>query len=141
MWDFTNLLAIKGPPPLPLNVTINTMEAVNSIVWTGPGILATTSGWGSSIDLWDVAAHMEKLRTSTRSLYDDTNMHNPLRSIQCDVPLVSMSVANGLIISGGTDGNVNVLDLSDKTTTTPSGGPLQKFSDHKGRVMDIYAVS
>ena len=141
MWDFTDLSAIKGSPPLPPNITINTVEAVNSVVWTGPGILATISGWGSSIDLWDVAAHVEKLRKNTHSLYDDTNMHNPLRSIQCDIPLISMSVANGLIIAGDTDGNVSVLDPSDKTAAAPPGGPLQKFSDHKGRVMDIYAVS
>ena len=90
------------------------------------------------MDLWDVAAHMEKLRKSSRSLYDDTNMHNPLRMIACDAPLVSMSAANGLIIAGDTGGNVSVLDPSEKAAP---GGPLQKFSDHKGSVMDIYAVS
>ena len=90
------------------------------------------------MDLWDVAAHMEKLRKSSRSLYDDTNMHNPLRTIACDAPLVSMSTANGLIIAGDTGGNVSVLDPSEKAAP---GGPLQKFSDHKGSVMDIYAVS
>ena len=141
MWDFTDLSAIKGPPPLPPNVTINTQEAVNSIAWTGPGVLATTSSWRSSVDLWDVAAHMEKLQKSSRSLYDDTNMHNPLRTIACDIPLISMSVANGLIITGDTDGNVSVLDPTEKAAATPPGGCLQKFSDHKGSVMDIYAVS
>ena len=90
------------------------------------------------MDLWDVATHMEKLRKNSCSLYDDTNMHNPLRTIACDVPLVSMSTANGLIIAGDTDGNVSVLDPSEKAAP---GGPLQKFSDHKGTVTDIYAVS
>ena len=90
------------------------------------------------MDLWDVAAHMEKLRKSSRSLYDDTNMHNPLRTIACDAPLISMSTANGLIIAGNTGGNVSVLDPLEKAAP---GGSLQKFSDHKGSVMDIYAVS
>ena len=52
-----------------------------------------------------------------------------------------MSVANGLIITGDTDGNVSVLDPTEKAAATPPGGCLQKFSDHKGSVMDIYAVS
>lgn len=90
------------------------------------------------MDLWDVAGHMEKLRKSHRSLYDDTNMHNPLRTIACDVPIVSMSVANGLVIAGDAGGNVSVLDPSEKASP---GGPLQKFTDHKGSVVDIYAVS
>ena len=141
MWDFTNLSSIKGPPPLPPNVTINTQEAVNSIAWAGPGILATTSSWKSSVDLWDVTAHIEKLQKSSRSIYDDTNMHNPLRTIACDVPIVSMSVANGLIIAGDSGGNVSVLDPSEKTAGASPGGCLQRFSDHKGSVMDIYAVS
>ena len=92
------------------------------------------------MDLWDVAKHLENFRKRSRSLYDDTNMHNPLRTISCDVPLTSMSVANGLIIAGDTDGNVCVMDPSEKTATA-AGGCLQKFSDHKGTVMDIYAVS
>ena len=66
------------------------------------------------MDLWDVTAHIEKLRKSSRSIYDDTNMHNPLRTIACDVPIVSMSVANGLIIAGDSGGNVSVLDPSEK---------------------------
>ena len=90
------------------------------------------------MDLWDVGTHLEKIRKSSRSMYDNTNMHHPLRTISCDVPLNSMSVANRLIIAGDIDGNVSVLDPSDKAA---AGGRLQKFSNHKGTVTDIYAVS
>ena len=91
------------------------------------------------MDLWDVGAHLEKIRKSSRSMYDSTNMHSPLRTITCDVPLTSMSVANGVIIAGDIDGKVSVLDPSEKPAVV--GGCLQKFTDHKGTVTDIYAVS
>ena len=136
----TALSSIKTPPPLSPHVTINTMDAVTSMVWVSPGILATTSGWRStSVDLWGVAAHLEKIRKSSHFVYDDTNMHSPLRTIFCDVPLSSMSVVHGLIIAGDKDGNVRVLDPSEKSPA--AGNCLQKFSDHKGAVTDIYAVS
>ena len=93
------------------------------------------------MDLWDVTAHIEKLQKSSRSIYDDTNMRNPLRTIACDVSIASISVANGLIIAGDSGGNVSVLDPSEKAAGASPGGCLQKFSDHKGSVMDIYAVS
>ena len=67
-------------------------------------------------------------------------MSSPLRTISCDIPLTVMSVANGLIIAGDSGGNVIVMDPSEKMAAT-AGGCLQKFSDHKGVVMDIYAVS
>ena len=140
VWDFATLSANKDPPPISPNVTINTMEAVQSAVWVGPGILATTSGWQSSnVDLWDVGTHLEKLRKSSRSTYDDTNMHSPLRTVNSDVPLTSMSVAKGLIIVGDVEGNVRVLDPLDKPAV--AGGCLQKFSDHMGMVTDVYSVS
>ena len=132
--------AVKTPPPLHPSVTVNTMEATTSIVWVSPGILATTSGWSSvSVDLWDVEGHLEKIRKSSRSLYNNTNMHSPLRTILCSAPLTSLSVANGLIVAGDIDGNISILDPSEKPAVV--GGCLQNFSDHKGSVTDLYAVS
>ena len=138
------LSSIKTPPPFSPSVTINTMEAVSTMVWVGPGILATTcsnNGWSpASVDLWDVASHLEKIKKSGRFVYDDTNMHSPLRTISlADAPLSSMSAVNGLIIAGGSDGIVSVLDPSEKAAA--AGSCLQKFSDHKGAVTDMYAVS
>ena len=137
------LSSIKTPPPFSPSVTINTMEAVSAMVWVGPGILATTcsNGWSpASVELWDVAWHLEKIKKSGRFVYDDTNMHSPLRTISlANAPLSSMSAVNGLIIAGGSDGIVSVLDPSEKAAAT--GSCLQKFSDHKGAVTDIYAVS
>ena len=133
---------MKSPPPLSPNVTINTMEAVGSTVWVGPGILATTSGWRSvTVDLWDVGAHLEKIRKSSRSVYDNTNMHQPLRTITCKFPITSLALANGFIIAGDMEGNVTVLDPSEKPSTALGGACLQEFSDHKGAVTSVYAVS
>lgn len=140
VWNFATLSVNKEPPPISPSVTINTVEAVQSAVWVEPGILATTSGWQSSnVDLWDVGAHLEKIRKSSRSTYNDTNMHSPLRTLNSDVPLTSMSMANGLMIVGDVGGNLRVLDPSDKPTV--AGGCLQKFSDHMGMVTDVYSVS
>ena len=89
-----------------------------------------------NIELWDVGAHLDAKRKAGRQMYDNINMYNPTRTITCDVPLTALTVANDKIIAGDIDGNIKVLDPSNAALDC-----LQKFSDHKGAVTDIYAVS
>ena len=46
----------------------------------------------------------------------------------------SVAYSNGVLIVGDQNGSVKVMDTS-------SGKCLQEFTDHKGPVTDIYAVS
>ena len=77
---------------------------------------------------------MEAARKAGRKLYDDANIYNPVKTISNELPASSMCVASGLLVTGDQDGNVRVLNPT-------SGDCLQKFSNHKGLVTDLYAVS
>ena len=46
----------------------------------------------------------------------------------------AVAYSNGFLVTGDDSGCVRVLDVSD-------GKCLQEFSDHKGPITDIYAVS
>lgn len=88
----------------------------------------------TQIEIWDIGAHLEAVKKAGRDLYDDTNIYNPVKTVSNELPASSMCVANGLLITGDQDGNVRVLS----PTSTEC---LQKFSNHKGLVTDLYAVS
>ena len=125
-------LSLTDTPPLPPHVTLHTTEAVTSSCWVEPRCLATTTRHAINVDLWDVGSHLDALAKARRSLYDDTNIYSPTRSISNEIPPVCMRMANELLITGCEDGRVRV--LNPKT-----GELLQSFQNHKGMVTDMHA--
>ena len=133
MFDLPSLSSTDSPPLRP-HITLHTSDTVTSSCWVEPRCLATVARNSSHIELWDIGSHLDKLTKARRSLYDETNVYSPVRTIQNGKPPLCMGVANDLLITGDEEGHVRVLNLRD-------GKQLQSFHNHKGRITDMHADS
>ena len=131
MFDLPSL-SPSDPRPLPPHITLHTSNIVISSCWVEPRCLATVTQSTLHIELWDVGSHFDKLTKGRRSLYDDTNMYSPVRTIQNRIPPLCMGVANDLLITGDDGGHLRLIDPRN-------GNELQKFHNHKAKITDIYA--
>lgn len=131
MFDVPSL-SHSGSSPLRPHLTLHTNDPVTSSCWVESRCLATVTQRSNNIDLWDVGSHLDALTKARRSLYDETNIYSPIRTICNELPPQCLGVANELLITGDEDGCVRV--LNPKT-----GEKLQIFQNHKGRITDLYA--
>lgn len=125
-------LSHSASSPLPPHLTLHTTELVTSSCWVESRCLATVTQHSNNIDLWDVGSHLDTLTKARRSLYDETNIYSPIRTICNEVPPLCLGVANELLITGDRDGHVRV--LNPKT-----GEQLQIFQNHQGSITDLHA--
>ena len=133
VFDLSKVSPITASPsPDPPHVTLHTSEPPGSSCWVEPRCLATASISSPDISLWDVGTHLDSRTQSRRSaLYDQRNIYTPSRTFSNEAPPLCMGAANDLFITGDGEGYIRVLDPK-------SGKLLQTFSDHKGRVTDLY---
>ncbi|CAI8007365.1 hypothetical protein GBAR_LOCUS5169 [Geodia barretti] len=133
VFDLSKVSPITASPsPDPPHVTLHTSEPPGSSCWVEPRCLATASISSPDISLWDVGTHLDSRTQSRRSaLYDQRNIYTPSRTFSNEAPPLCMGAANDLFITGDGEGCIRVLDPK-------SGKLLQTFSDHKGRVTDLY---
>lgn len=136
IWDLSAIFqSIDAPPTAPptaphltLYTTFNTLPS-----WVAPGLLATRmhdDRFSLNLELWDVSEHLSQ----TQRAQDETTrrIYRSKRTIPCSAPPTSLSAANGLIVAGESNGNVQLFDTTGKC--------LQTFSNHKGPVTDFYVV-
>ena len=133
VFDLSKVSPITASPsPDPPHATLHTSEPPGSSCWVEPRCLATASISSPDISLWDVGTHLDSRTQSRRSaLYDQRNIYTPSRTFSNEAPPLCMGAANDLFITGDGEGCIRVLDPK-------SGKLLQTFSDHKGRVTDLY---
>ena len=134
IWDLNESLPTSTPTPLPPLVTVDTQHPVGNIHWVSPGVIATREG--IKINYWDIRAKLDS--RSGRISRDTINMYSPNREISCASHVTAMAMVNELVVVGDMAGQVCVYDGSNKGK---SGSPLQRFTDHKGAITDIFAVS
>ena len=131
MFDLPSL-SLTDTPPLPPHVTLHTNDPVTTSCWVEPRCLATVTQHSVNVDLWNIGSHLDALTRAKKSLYDQTSMYSPTRSIPNELPAVCVGVANELLITGDGDGCVRVHNPK-------SGEQLQKFQNHKGTITDLRA--
>lgn len=107
---------------------MDTQHPVSNLYWTAPGVLATTE-W-TKINFWDVRAKLESQRGRVSRI--TANMYNATRETSCG-HITAVAMVNEKIVVGDASGCVSVYDGSKSSF-------LQRFSDHKGPITDIYAV-
>ena len=113
---------------------MDTQFPVGNIHWVSPGVIATREG--NEINYWDVRAKLDARRG--RISRDTINMYSPNRKISCVSHVTAMAMVNELVVVGDMAGQVCVYDGSNKGR---SDSPLQMFTNHKGAITDIFAVS
>ena len=131
MFDLSSL-SLANSTPVPPHITLHTSDNVTSSCWVEPRCLATASRHSINIELWDLGSHIDALVRAKRSLYDQSNVYSPVRTIANEAPPVCMGVANELLITGDRDGHLRVLDVKK------NGTPLQKFQNHRGSITDLH---
>ena len=155
LWDLTTLDASastarvtadmppssSSTPPIIIidpTVTVHPANPGDDFLWTTAtptGTQLVTHGLLSDkLDLWDIKRFLDKLKKSPRSIYDDKNLYSPSRSISNERPPTAVCYGNGCLATGDTCGTLRLISFQ-------TGECLQRFSDHKGPVTDIYVVS
>lgn len=136
VWDLAAVSipsALEQAPPTPPHLTICT--SFNQLpCWVAPGILATSnSHHPARLELWDTSECTVKSQQS----HENARVYRSQRTFQCLAPPTSLSVSNGVIVVGESDGSIQLFDAKLKGGVE---GCLQTFSDHKGSITDLYVV-